>query len=76
VAHVFVAADSFGLSLQPLMSPWLGDVTWLSVNGAFAEGDLQAGVRDAGTIIVVLTERDLIDLLPAITQGATRALAP
>jgi hypothetical protein len=74
--RVLVVADSFGAALQPLVSPWLGDVTWFSVvAGRFEPRLLSKALAGADTVVLVMLERNLRLRIESLAAAARDAFA-
>ncbi len=75
--RVLVVHDSFGVALQPLVSPWLADVTWFSIiGGSFDASLLSQALSEADTVVVVMVERNLRLRAGALATAARTAFAP
>ena len=61
--RVLVLHDSFGRALAPLASPWFADVTWFTVNHGITGNALRDAIGQADTVVIVLTERHLVEQL-------------
>jgi hypothetical protein len=74
--RVLVLHDSFGRALAPLASPWFADVTWFTVNHGQTGGALGDAIGEADTVVLVLTERHLVELLGELVDVVRAASAP
>lgn len=68
--RVVIVHDSFGIDLLPLTSGWFADATWFAVNRGYEPDRLAKAFENADSVVLVLTERHLVELLGGLVDVA------